>query len=55
MHPDEIEEREMQFGARLWDATPGVCCAAFQLGACEHTESYDPYDFDTETGEEDKD
>jgi len=22
----------------LWDATPGVCCAAYQLGACPHTE-----------------
>ena len=29
------------FGPRLWDADPGVCCAAFQLGACSHTESYD--------------
>jgi hypothetical protein len=26
-------------GPRLWDATPGVCCAAFQLGACEHSEA----------------
>lgn len=34
----------MEFGRgpRLWDAgvaTGEVCCAAFQLGACEHTES----------------
>lgn len=44
-HPHEIEEIESQFGPRLWDATPGVCCAAFQLGACVHTESYgDPYE-----------
>lgn len=27
------------FGPRLWDASPGVCCAAFQLGACCHTEA----------------
>jgi hypothetical protein len=25
----------------LWDADPDVCCAAFQLGACAHTESFD--------------
>lgn len=25
----------------LWDAGEGVCCAAFQLGACVHTESYE--------------
>jgi hypothetical protein len=27
------------FGPSLWDADPGVCCAAFQLGACAHTEA----------------
>lgn len=25
-------------GPVLWDADPDVCCAAFQLGACSHTE-----------------
>lgn len=35
------ELEEMDFGPRLWDATPGVCCAAFQLGACAHTEGGD--------------
>lgn len=30
----------------LWDADPGVCCAAFQLGACAHTESFDEHDED---------
>ncbi len=25
----------------LWDAGEGVCCKYFQLGACEHTESFD--------------
>ena len=24
----------------LWDADPDVCCAAYQLGACEHTEAW---------------
>ena len=37
----EQEEIDFGRGPALWDATPGVCCAAFQLGACEHTESYD--------------
>lgn len=38
MHADEMEERD--FGGReLWDATPGVCCAYYQLGACAHTEA----------------
>jgi hypothetical protein len=37
----EIEEREFGRGPRLWDADPDVCCAAFQLGACEHTEYFD--------------
>lgn len=35
----EIEEQEFARGPHLWDATPGVCCAAFQLGACAHTEA----------------
>lgn len=34
----EAEEAEFGFGPRLWDADPEVCCAAFQLGACIHTE-----------------
>lgn len=42
----EIEEREFGMGPRLWDATPGVCCAAFQLGACCHTEGFDQDDVD---------
>lgn len=50
-HPHEIEEAEFGQGPRLWDATPGVCCAAFQLGACEHTEGFDAYDYDTEYDE----
>lgn len=52
MHPHEAEEIEQRFGPRLWDATPGVCCSAFQLGACEHTEAYDePGDDDYAPGE----
>jgi hypothetical protein len=38
----EREEIEFGFGPRLWDADPDVCCAAFQLGACVHTEVFDP-------------
>jgi hypothetical protein len=40
MNKHEEEEREFEFGreSKLWDADPDVCCAAFQLGACEHTE-----------------
>lgn len=39
-------------GPRLWDATPGVCCAAFQLGACPHTENGDEgWDDDYEPAE----
>lgn len=34
----EREEQDFGRGPRLWDADPDVCCAAFQLGACEHTE-----------------
>ena len=41
MHPYEIEEREYRDGPRLWDADPDVCCAAFQLGACPHTEAFE--------------
>lgn len=41
IHPHEVEEAEFAMGPRLWDASPGVCCAAFQLGACCHTEAYD--------------
>lgn len=40
MHPDD---RPSEHDGLLWDAGD-VCCAAFQLGACEHTESYDEYD-----------
>jgi hypothetical protein len=55
-HPHELEEIEYATGPRLWDATPGVCCAAFQLGACEHTESFDPYDDDEfEAAQEEQD
>lgn len=35
----ETEEREFGQSGALWDAGVGVCCAAFQLGACEHTEA----------------
>jgi hypothetical protein len=35
----EAEEAEFTRGPRLWDADPDVCCAAFQLGACVHTEA----------------
>ena len=38
MHPHQIEELEHRDGPALWDASPDVCCAAFQLGACLHTE-----------------
>lgn len=41
MHPHELEEIEYRSGPVLWDATPGVCCAAYQLGACDHTEAWD--------------
>lgn len=43
----EIEEREFEASRsdRLWDANPDVCCAAFQLGACQHTEAAS-YGFD---------
>ena len=38
---NEYEQDEQDFGASgaLWDAGEGVCCAAFQLGACAHTEA----------------
>ena len=39
-------EDEFGFGPRLWDADPDVCCAAFQLGACIHTEAPSDYDDD---------
>lgn len=44
VHPHELEEIEFQDGPRLWDITPGVCCAAAQLGACNHSEGAE-YDF----------
>lgn len=40
-HPHSVEELEFGRGPRLWDADPDVCCAAFQLGACSHTEDVD--------------
>lgn len=43
MNLHEQEEIEFGNGPRLWDADPNVCCAAFQLGACVHTEQYDEY------------
>lgn len=43
---------DMGLGPRLWDATPGVCCAAYQLGACPHTEGFDPYDADDDDDRE---
>jgi hypothetical protein len=47
----EIEEIEHRFGPRMWDASPGVCCAYFQTGACSHTE-YDPEPWSDLTPEE---
>lgn len=38
------EDQDLMWGPRLWDATPGVCCAYFQLGACQHTEAFNPED-----------
>lgn len=35
----EQEERDFGRDGDLWDANPDVCCAAFQLGACPHTEA----------------
>lgn len=46
MDEQEREEREFGMGPRLWDADPDVCCAAFQLGACAHTEARGDYDDD---------
>lgn len=40
----DLDYRDMP---RLWDADPDVCCAAFQLGACPHTEDYDEDDDET--------
>lgn len=42
----EIEERDFGRDGGLWDAGEGVCCAAYQLGACSHTEDFDPSDED---------
>lgn len=39
LHPHLAEELTWRDGPVLWDADPDVCCAAFQLGACEHTEA----------------
>lgn len=41
-HPDD--EPGIHYGMALWDAgvlTGDVCCHAYQLGACVHTESFD--------------
>lgn len=48
MHPHEIEAIEYENSPRMWDATPGVCCAYFQTGACSHTEGYVYDDNDNE-------
>lgn len=45
-HPHEIEELEMRYGPRMWDATPGVCCAYLQTGACDHTEAFNQDEID---------
>lgn len=46
----EAEERDFGRDGDLWDATPGVCCAYYQLGACAHTEG----DMDPEQDEQDE-
>ena len=38
LHPHDSEERDFSRDYGLWDGGEGVCCAAFQLGACSHTE-----------------
>lgn len=35
----QLEEMDYRNGPALWDAGEGVCCAAYQLGACSHTEA----------------
>lgn len=37
---DDDRDEDYRDGPILWDADPDVCCAAYRLGACEHTESY---------------
>lgn len=44
MNLHEIEDQEFGQSGALWDADPDVCCAAFQLGACAHTEAFDEAD-----------
>lgn len=51
IHPHEIEEQDFGRDGGLWDADPDVCCAAFQLGACEHTEG-ERYDDEVEYADE---
>lgn len=34
-------EDEFTGGPRLWTADPTACCAAYQLGACSHTEAFE--------------
>lgn len=43
----ELERREDAEGPGplLWDANPDVCCAAYQLGACDHTEAFSSEDY----------
>lgn len=45
-HPHQAEEAEFDHSG-LWDASPGVCCAAYQLGACGHTEAEADYEEDS--------
>lgn len=50
MNLHEIEEMEFGRDGGLWDAGEGVCCAAFQLGACSHTEGAQ-YEYEDEVEE----
>lgn len=50
MNLHEIEERDFG-GPLLWDADPEVCCAAFQLGACVHTEGAEFGGWDEDLGQ----
>jgi hypothetical protein len=44
MNLHQLEEIEYRDGPKLWDADPDVCCAAYQLGACSHTEDASLWD-----------
>jgi hypothetical protein len=48
MNQHEREEQEFGMGPKLWDAGEGVCCSAFQLGACAHTEAVEIEDNEDE-------